>query len=58
MSAAASEWFATAPVADGMVASDSEAERVRAAARDTAIARSSTLLHGSLKNKLRETLRI
>ena len=38
MSAAASAWFAAAPLPDGMVASDSEAERLRGDAAEAAVA--------------------
>ena len=57
MSSAAADWFATAPLPDGISASDSEDERARADAREAAVARILTLMLGSLKNKLRETLR-
>ena len=38
MSAAASAWFATAPMPDGTVASDSEAERLRGDAAEAVVA--------------------
>ena len=38
MSAAASAWFAAAPLPDGMVASDSEAERLRGNAAEGMVA--------------------